>query len=222
MKLRGAVAYWNFLPPGELDSLLKLYGKVAHKTLRISKTFGIEGRKLLTPEDEFEALKNFNHSYEGTTTSVEDMHLEYQKLLQDYPGLKELLDNLPGRVFSGKEHPLPQGRGIFFCYALPAPDNSAGENKPTNGQASDLWTEEAGYTQWYLYDAANDQILEEPSEILDLIRSKPDTDRNTDLPKVSLTEIRKKVEKHIKNTYLKSVVAPVGVKANLKAWMELT
>ena len=74
-KLRGEVAYWNFLPPSELDSLLKLYSKVAHKTLRISKTFGIEGRKLLRPEDEFDALKDFNHSYEGTTTSVEEMHL---------------------------------------------------------------------------------------------------------------------------------------------------
>jgi superfamily II DNA or RNA helicase len=220
-KLRGEVAYWNFLPPSELDNLLKLYSKVAHKTLRISKTFGIEGRKLLTPEDEFEALREFNHSYEGTTTSVEDMHLEYQKLLQDYPDLKVRLDRLPGRVFSGKEHPLSQGKGVFFCYALPAPDKSR-ENDSTNGHAADLWTVEAGYTQWYLYDVSTEQILEEPSEILDLIRSKPDTDRDRDLPQERLTEIRKKVERHIKNTYLKSVVAPVGVKANLKAWMELT
>ncbi len=220
-ELRGKVAYWNFLPPGELDSLLKLYSKVAHKTLRISKTFGIEGRKLLRPEDEFEALKDFNHSYEGTTTSVEDMHLEYQKLLQDYPDLKERLDRLPGRVFSGKEHPVAQGKGVFFCYALPAPDNSVAENTTTNGQAADLWTEEAGYTQWYLYDLTTEQILEEPSEILGLIRSKPDTETRHGLPKESLTEIRKKVERHIKNEYFKQVQAPVGVKANLKTWMEL-
>ena len=43
---------------------------------------GIEGKKLLTPEDDFEALKEFNHAYEGTKTAVEDMHLEYQALLQ--------------------------------------------------------------------------------------------------------------------------------------------
>ncbi len=221
-KLRGEVAYWNFLPPKELDSLLRLYSKVAHKTLRISKTFGIEGRKLLRPEDHFEALKDFNHSYEGTTTSVEDMHLEYQKLLQDHPDLKDRLDRLPGRVFSGKEHPLQEGKGVFFCYALPAPDNSGTKGDSTNGQAADLWTEEAGYTQWYLYDVTTERILEEPSDILGLIRSEPDTEPRHDLPKESLTEVRKKVEKHIKNTYLKSVVAPVGVKATLKAWMELT
>ncbi len=153
---------------------------------------------------------------------MEDMHLEYQKLLQDYPDLKERLDNLPGRVFSGKEHPVAQGRGVFFCYALPAPDNSGTKEESTNGLPADLWTEEAGYTQWYLYDAVGDRILEEPSDILGLIRSKPDTETRHDLPKESLTEVRKKVEKHIKNTYLKSVVAPVGVKATLKAWMELT
>jgi hypothetical protein len=35
-------------------------------------------------------------------------------------------------------------------------------------------------------------------------------------------ELRGKIEKHIKNTYLKSVQAPVGVKPVLKAWMELS
>jgi hypothetical protein len=33
---------------------------------------------------------------------------------------------------------------------------------------------------------------------------------------------RAKVEKHIKNTYLKSVQPPVGVMPALKAWMELS
>ena len=41
-ELRGKVAYWNFLPPAELNELLTLYNRVSHKTLRISKTFGIE------------------------------------------------------------------------------------------------------------------------------------------------------------------------------------
>ena len=68
--LRGTVAYWNFLPPDELDVLLSLYSKVSHKTLRISKTFGIEGKRLLRPEDDYEALKEFNHTYEGNATKT--------------------------------------------------------------------------------------------------------------------------------------------------------
>jgi len=37
-----------------------------------------------------------------------------------------------------------------------------------------------------------------------------------------MTDIRKKIEKHIKNTCLKQLQAPLGVKASLKAWMELS
>src|SRR5207253_3223756 len=62
--LRGEVAYWNFLPPAELDELLRLYQTVSRKTLKISKTFGIEGRKLLRPEDDYDALKDFTEAYE--------------------------------------------------------------------------------------------------------------------------------------------------------------
>jgi hypothetical protein len=57
---RGKVAFWNFLPPDELNRLLSLYSTVTRKTLLISETMGIEGRKLLTPEDEYDALKEFN------------------------------------------------------------------------------------------------------------------------------------------------------------------
>jgi superfamily II DNA/RNA helicase len=40
--------------------------------------------------------------------------------------------------------------------------------------------------------------------------------------KKTLSEIRAAVEKHIKNTYLKQVQAPIGVRPSLKCWMELS
>lgn len=54
----------------------------------ISKTLGFEGKKLLTPEDDFDAIREFNHAYEGTKAAVEDTHLEYQALLQTDPTLE--------------------------------------------------------------------------------------------------------------------------------------
>ena len=42
------------------------------------------------------------------------------------------------------------------------------------------------------------------------------------LDQKTLGSLRATLEKHIKNTYLKSVQAPVGVKPVLRAWMELT
>lgn len=216
--LRGKIIYWNFLPPDELDDLLRLYSRVAHKTLRISKTFGIEGKKLLTPEDDFEALKDFNHEFEGTTSPLEEMHLEYQQLLKDYPELAERLAMLPGKVFSGKEHLGKIGIGVFFCYALPGPTTST--ERETEG--SETWTEETGVTHWYYYHTETDKITDDPAEIIRLIRSTPDTPRHRTLPEATLSEIRAKMEKHIKNTYLKKMQAPVGIKPKLKAWMELS
>lgn len=207
---RGKVSFWNFLPPDELNAILTLYTKVTQKTLLISKTLGIEGKKLLTPDDDFEALKEFNHAYEGTRTAVEDMHLEYQGLLQANPELEARLTELPGATFSGRKRPAKGARGVFFCYALPALDKEAGE-----------FTEEAGTTRWYLYDLDRDVILEEPGEIVASIRSTPETPRACTTEEKTIVELRSKVEKHVKNTYLKRVDAPVGVKPVLRCWMEL-
>ena len=207
---RGTVSFWNFLPPAELNAILSLYAKVTQKTLRISKTFGIEGKKLLTPEDNFNAIKEFNSAYEGTKSAVEDMHLEYQALVQTDPDLESRLRRLPGATFSGREKTSKGARGVFFCYALPALDKETGD-----------FTEVAGTTRWYLYDLERDIILEEPGEISASVRSKVDTPRRCTTPETSLIEVRAKVDKHIKNTYLKRVDAPVGVKPALRCWMEL-
>jgi hypothetical protein len=117
--LRGNIIYWNFLPPEELNELLTLYKRVTQKTLQISKTFGIEGRKLLKPDDDYEALREFNEGYEGQTTVEEGMRLELQHLLDADPGLADRIAALPGRVFSGKERPTPGTKAVFFCYRLP-------------------------------------------------------------------------------------------------------
>ncbi len=207
---RGKVSFWNFLPPDELNAILTLYTKVTQKTLLISKTLGIEGKKLLTPEDNFNALKEFNHDYEGTRTAVEDMHLEYQDLLRADPELASRLKYLPGATFSGRKRLAKGISGVFFCYALPALDKEAGE-----------FTEDAGTTRWYLYDLGRNVILEEPGEIVASIRSKPNISRRCIMEEKTLIEVRAKVERHIKNTYLKQVDAPVGVKPLLKCWMEL-
>jgi len=212
---RGKVSFWNFLPPDELNQILTLYAKVTQKTLLISKTLGIEGRKLLHPDDLFDDLKvlnGFEAEYEGTRTAVEDMHLEYQALLQTDPGLEARLKGLPGATFSGRMRVAKGMRGVFFCYALPALDRQ--KNPPE-------FTEQAGTTRWYLYDLDRDAVLEEHGEIVASIRSRPETPRRCTTEEKTLIELRGKIEKHIKNSYLKRVDAPVGVKPALRCWMEL-
>ena len=207
---RGKVWFWNFLPPEELNSILSLYTRVTQKTLLISETLGIEGKKLLTPEDDFAALKDFHHAYEGTRTAVEDMHLDYQALLQANPDLEARLARFPGAIFSGRQRLAQGARGIFFCYALPALDTEKNE-----------FTDEAGTTCWYLYDLDRESVLEEPGEIAEAIRSTPETPRCCTMDQPTLLDIRKRIERHLKNTYLKRVDAPLGVKPRLHCWMEL-
>ena len=120
------------------------------------------------------------------------------------------LNGLPGGIFSGRKRPTKGIHGVFFCYALPALDKEKGE-----------FTEEAGTTRWYLYDLDRDTIVSEPGEIIESIRSKPNTPRQCLTEEKTLKDIRVKVLKHIKDTYMKRVDAPVGVKPALRCWMEL-
>ena len=207
---RGKVVYWNFLPPGELNTLLSLYRTVTGKVLMISQTLGIEGKKLLTPEDDFQALIEFTHTYEGTKTAIEDLHLEYQSLAAADPTLEARLANLPGSLFSGRRREGDGIRGVFFCFRLPALDVIEQE-----------FTEAAGSARWYYVDLESSGILEEPGAIAKSIRSTTETKRVTEMGEAELLDLRAKVRKHIKNSYLKRVDAPVGVEARLVAWMEV-
>jgi hypothetical protein len=206
---RGEVAYWNFLPPEELNVILTLYRKVTQKTLLISETLGIEGKKLLTPDDNYKAIKEFNESYEGSTTAIEQMHLEYQALIKANPNLEKELAALPRSIFSGKKSG-SAATGVFFCYALPALDNEKKE-----------FTEAAGITRWYLYDPASKKIDQEPADIAPGILAEPKTPRKCVMSEKDLKDARAFIEKHITNTYLRQVQAPVGVKPTLKCWMEI-
>lgn len=217
-KIRGTTQYYNFLPPEELNDILALYKTVTHKTLRISKTFGIENGKLLRPDDDYDILRDFVRQCEGTESRGESMSLELQRLFKEHPDLEQKLNSFPTRVFSGKESPKADTKVVFFCYALPAPGI---QNRDEEGKESERWTEEAGYTKWYLYNIADGKILDEPSEIIGLIRSTPDTPRQCQMEQPTLIEIRKKIDAHIKKEYLRRVNAPSSVKPILKAWMEL-
>lgn len=215
-KLRGTVGYWNFLPPDELDDLLRLYNRVSRKTLRISKTLGIEGKKLLREDDDYQDLRNFTEQYEGTASPDEQMHLEWQDLLAADPELEPYLSGMPGSIFSGKQHSGCGTRAIFFCYSRPAHDREASER---DGQ--DIWSAEAGDVKWYLAELESNNILEDATRIIEFVRCEPKTPRRVQFDNEKLSEVRKSVEKHIAKTYLRKVQAPIGVKPSLKAWMEI-
>ncbi len=204
---RDDIFLWNFLPPEELEQLLNLYRRVSQKTLRISKTFGIEGKQLLTPDDNYDALKDFNSAYEGTETKEEEMALEYEKLKHDLPGFEDIMSNLPLRIYSGRTG--TNAKAIFFCYMLPAKDIEGN------------WSDDSGVCKWYLYDLIQEQILENTHDIWLKIKCNEDEPRSVNLTQEAFKQIRDKMDKHINKAYMRLIQAPVGVKQRLVTWLQL-
>lgn len=199
--------YWNFLPPAELEKLLFLYHTVSKKTLRISKTFGIEGKKLLTPDDDYEALKDFNSQYEGKTSGDETVALAYQELINANPNYEEEVKTLPKKMFSGKLS--SEKKGYFFCYELPIK------------RADGSWSDGDGIYRWYLLDVESGTVLQQPYEIWNAIKCDNYEPRVFTTTEEEFAQKRKTIEEYIKKSYMRVVQAPIGIKPRLVTWMQL-
>lgn len=204
---RANAYYWNFLPPEELEKLLALYSTVSKKTLRISRTFGIEGKKLLTPDDDYEALKDFNSQYEGETSGDEIIALAYQELLSNNPDYENTVTGLPKKMFSGKFS--SEVKGYFFCYELPV--------KRMDG----TWSNGDGLYKWFILDTATGNVLQQTFEIWNAIKCPSEEPRVFATTEIDFSEKRKTVEDFIKKSYLRVVQAPVGIKPRLVTWMQI-
>jgi hypothetical protein len=205
---RNTIYFWNFLPPSELEELLSLFQRVSQKTLRISKTLGIEGKQLLTPEDDYNSLQEFNAAYEGTESKEEEMALEYQRLMLENPGYENTVKKLPKKIFSGKSS--ENGKGFFFCYELPSKRPDGAWTKPGEG-----------YYKWYLYNPDTEEIDEQTYNIWPLIKSEKDTPRVLTITEADFSVMRKAVDAHVNKTYMKAIQAPMVIKPRLATWMQL-
>ncbi|MFN4217927.1 MAG: helicase-related protein [Candidatus Bipolaricaulia bacterium] len=206
------VYVYNFLPPDELDELLGLYRRVTGKLVRISKTLGIEA-PVLTPEDEFEALRLFNEKYEGQRSIEEELHLELERLKREHPGLFERLSSYPKRIFSGKQANPDGIRGLFCCYRFPVvAKEGEGGKEPSLGEI-----------RWYFRVAETGEIWESDrlTEIAEAIRCLPDTPRVVKTSAQVLKSWREEIERGPVARHLRALQTPIGVKPTLVCWMEV-
>ncbi len=197
------VYVYNFLPPKELEQLLHLFRRVSGKTVRISRTLGIEA-PFLTPDDDHEALRLFNASYEGAKSAEEELRLELQQIAREHPALYEELGKLPRRLFSGKAAPEGQPVGLFCAYRFPAME----EGVP-------------GELRWYYRRAEDGEVIDGLGEIAKIIRSEPATVRVTRASAEELAAARKEIEAKRVRPRLRDLQAPMGSKPTLVCWMEV-
>jgi hypothetical protein len=129
---------------------------------------------VLTPEDDFEALRLFNEKYEGQRSVEEELHLELERLKREHPGLFERLPSYPKRIFSGKQAGAKGIRGLFCCYRFPVIQRSAPPEAPLGTERG---LEQRGDLRWYFRVAETGEIWESDrlAEIAQAIRSRPDT-----------------------------------------------
>ena len=207
------IEFWNFLPPDKLDELLRLYQRVAGKVLRISKTMGIEGKKLLKPEDDYEALRDFNASFEGTRSTDERLHLLLNEILQQYPALKDELPKLPKRLFSGKEKPEGKAAGVFAAYRFPSR-----KAKDEVGNEHEI----PGVCRWYYHQFGTEAVHEDLDALHAIIRSDSQTPRVVQRSKQELRKSLSLIEQKRVKTELRNMQAISGEKATLVCWMEVS
>jgi hypothetical protein len=236
--LDGKIYFWNFLPPDELEDLLGLKKKLDGKILRINATLGIEG-SLLTPDDDEMTLIEFNNKYEGKQSVEELMNLERQQIEAEHPELWKSLATLPRRLFSGKgvgagfkaiidregdevELKANQRAGIFCCYRMPLVLGKAPSNLfEQKNEVLDETIHPKGEVRWYFLDRDTNEVSEDLTATWTAARCMSDTPRMVSQGAKGLSDARKAVEKHIKNTYLRDIEAPMGAKPTLLAWMEI-
>ena len=161
--------------------------------------------------------KEINEQCDGHLSDTESLRLEYDRLMAEHPELAGQLAGFPLKVFSGKAHPKPDSKAVFFCYRIPRPDSN--EVDTETGQPR--WSDEAGLTVWACFDLQTDKALTEVSAIANMIRSTPDSPHKTAIEPATLSDLRKKVEKQLTAEFLRPLQAPLGVAPVLKCWMEL-
>jgi superfamily II DNA or RNA helicase len=143
-KSRGHIQVRNFLPPADIEALLTLYNRVQNKILMISTTLGIPGGKLFDETDLFDDVKvfqAFKDEYDGDIAPIEELRLKWLEMVQDNPGLEELVERLPDGISTAKTG-LPTG--IFVCRRIPV------LTKAHEDDADPEWHIDPGDIEWAL------------------------------------------------------------------------
>lgn len=148
-KIRGTVRVRNFLPPDELNKILSLYNRVQKRVLLISKTLGIPGGRLLNEEDMLDDVKVFNsflEEYMGDVSPSEALRLRFLDLVDQNPGLEELLDEMPLGIHAAKSS---ESAGVFMCSIEPIRTLGESDSEPH-------WVIEGGTVRWAIRAPSGD------------------------------------------------------------------
>jgi hypothetical protein len=215
-KQRDLVQVRNFLPPEELDTLLRLYSRVSAKIWMISKTLGIPGGKLLTAEDMLDDVKvfgAFRDEYYGEITPLEGLRLEYLALLQKHAGLDARLAAIPIGASSAKHD---GEAGLFLCQIRPTLVKEDGPH----GEL-ERWSIDDSVPVWSFHPVDGD-VTEDVGAVAATARSEPETPRASFSDRGEVRGRLRVAETSLNKGFTKSVSLPLDAPSpKLICWMEV-
>jgi superfamily II DNA or RNA helicase/HKD family nuclease len=200
------IYFWNFLPPADLEALLRLFTRITGKVLRINAALGIEGA-LLTPDDPEMTLKEFNRQYEGEESTEERMRRELRAIEQSLPELYASLPGLPLRLFSGKEWAAPTKLkpGLFCCYRVP--------NDPENATSE---------VYWFYREREKGHISDNLDDIWEVVKTEPEVKRTLTIGAGEIRGERDAIESSRVRKLMRNRGLPVTMRATLLCWLEVS
>ena len=165
-------------------------------------------------------LRDLNEDMYTPNTTDETLKLTLDRLIKAHPDEAKRWRRMPFATLSGKSN--SGRRGVFFCYRIPGPPPLTKE-EIESGEIYKWVTEDSiGDSRWYFFDLETEEILDNTgamAEMHNIIECEPTTEREIGIEKSVLKDYKKKVQKHIKNTVLKVLDAPMGTKPRLVCWM---
>ncbi|MHB2029436.1 MAG: DEAD/DEAH box helicase, partial [Acidimicrobiales bacterium] len=211
---RGTIKVRNFLPPDDLNRILSLYSRIQSRVLLISKTLGIPGGKLLTEDDLLDDVKVFNaflEEYQGEISPTEILRLRYLGLLNQNPGLEELLDEMPLGAHASQAS---DTAGMFMCSIEPIRTAPVDDSEP-------VWTLEDGRARWALRHS-DGTVTTDLGEIDQAICCEPSTPATAISDRLGVRNLLQnwQSERHLQ--LMKEVGLPLNApKPVTVSWMEL-
>ena len=140
---RGKIQIRNFLPPADIDTLLRLYNRVDNKAMMISSTLGIPGGKLIDESDQYDDVRvfqAFKDEYDGEIAPIEELRLKWLEIVKKDAGIADLVDRLPDGISTAK---VGKPSGVFVCRRVPVLIKADDGSDP-------VWTMEPGAIEWTL------------------------------------------------------------------------
>ncbi len=213
-KSRGHIQIRNFLPPSEIDTLLRLYSRVQNKTLMISTTLGIPGGKLFDENDIFDDVKvfqAFKDEYDGEIALLEGLRLKWLELVKANPGLEELVERLPEGISTAKKG---KPAGVFICRRIPV------LTKVNEDDTDPEWTMLPGDIEWALQ--TSDGVERLLRTIDTSIAAEPATSAKTFSERVKLQSVLREFEREETKRLRKEVQLPLDAPTpKTVCWMEV-